>query len=96
MVLGHLIFISHGVDAASLHEGFYWLYVPFVLRLLTIREIFVLNVAQKVQGWLYPTPAFAGASLAQPPLTKGRKKSALLPVPLLCKEGKEKAGIVNE
>ena len=26
--------------------------------------------------FLYPTPAFAGASLAQPPLTKGRKRKA--------------------
>ena len=29
-----------------------------------------------VVGRLYPTPAFAGASLAQPPLTKGRKREA--------------------
>ena len=27
---------------------------------------------------LYPTPAFAGACLAHPPLTKGRKQTALL------------------
>ena len=27
--------------------------------------------------WLYPTPAFAGASLAQPPLTKGRKRKSM-------------------
>ena len=26
-----------------------------------------------MDGWLYPTPAFAGACLAHPPLTKGRK-----------------------
>ena len=31
-----------------------------------------------MDGWLYPTPAFAGASLAHPPLTKGRKTTALL------------------
>ena len=31
-----------------------------------------------MDGWLYPTPAFAGACLAQPPLTKGRKTTALL------------------
>jgi hypothetical protein len=31
-----------------------------------------------MDGGLYPTPAFAGASLAHPPLTKGRKKLALI------------------
>ena len=31
-----------------------------------------------LDGWLYPTPAFAGACLAHPPLTKGRNKTALL------------------